>query len=253
MQPYTQAFYHTYEDESRHSAEQAVPILQELIAPRTVVDVGCGIGTWLSVFRQLGVSQAVGIDGDYIEREHLMIPGDAFVAHDLTKPLRLPPHLPQEFDLAVSLEVGEHLPERSASHFVGMLTSLAPVVAFSAAVPFQGGTHHINEQWPNYWAGLFGEHGYSTVDCLRPRLWNDPKIAYYYAQNMILYVRNDHLSRFPKLAGQVVQHDDRSLARIHPAKWLEANNPRRQLLRKILPAVPYAVKNAITSRFHGRS
>jgi SAM-dependent methyltransferase len=123
-----------------------VPTVLRLVQPEPVVDVGCGDGAWLSVFRELGVNHRFGLDGDYVDRRLLQIPQDQFSATDLSLPFRLP----CTFDLAVSLEVAEHLPPQSAEDFVDSLTRLAPVVLFSAAIPLQGGTHHLNEQWPDY-------------------------------------------------------------------------------------------------------
>ena len=71
------------------------------------------------------------------------------------------------------LEVAEHIPPECADIFVESLTwGLAPVIMFSAAVPGQGGTLHLNEQWPAYWASKFAQHGYVLIDCLRPQLWD---------------------------------------------------------------------------------
>jgi hypothetical protein len=59
------------------------------------------------------------------------------------------------FDLAICLEVAEHLPPEAAEGFIDSLTRLAPVVLFSAAITFQVGNQHLNGQWPDYWATLF--------------------------------------------------------------------------------------------------
>jgi len=41
-----------------------VPIVPEVIEAKSVVEVGCGGGTWLAVFRELGVRDIVGLAGD---------------------------------------------------------------------------------------------------------------------------------------------------------------------------------------------
>jgi SAM-dependent methyltransferase len=144
---YTSEFFRAKTEGSLRSARTVVPIVMELLKPGSVVDVGCGRGTWLSVFAEHGIADVVGVDGDYVDRRTLLIPPDRFVAHDLTTPLRL--H--RTFDLVVSLEVAEHLPVACAGEFVASLTSLGSAVLFSAAVPGQGGTHHVNERWQDYW------------------------------------------------------------------------------------------------------
>src|SRR5687768_2487400 len=141
---YSAAFFRTMSASARSSAEQVVPLMMELVQPRSVVDVGSAAGSWLSVFREHGVEDVLGIDGDYVRAETLEIPLDHFLAHDLAKPLRLS----RKFDLVVCLEVAEHLPRSRADSLVDDLAALGSTVLFSAAIPFQGGTHHVNEQWP---------------------------------------------------------------------------------------------------------
>jgi hypothetical protein len=161
--PYTNVFFDTIRGGSRRSAQVVVPIVLQMLHPKSVVDVGRGDGTWLSVFRELGIRETVGLDGDYVDRRQLQIPQDQFEATDLSSPFGLP----RTFDLAMSLEVAEHLPPQSAEGFVDCVTQLAPLVLFSAAIPRQGGTQHLNEQWPEYWAALFRARDYLPIDCIR--------------------------------------------------------------------------------------
>jgi SAM-dependent methyltransferase len=198
-QPYNRRFFADQRDESRESARAMVPILADLVEPASVADVGCGVGTWTSVFAERGLA-VTGFDGDYVDRGALLIPPDRFRAVDLTQPV---PDL-EPVDLAISLEVGEHLPESAAPQLVATLTGLAPVVAFGAAIPWQGGTSHINEQWQTWWAALFAQRGYVAVDALRDKVWDDQRIAPWYVQNTVLYVREGELANYPKLAGHRV-------------------------------------------------
>lgn len=209
---------------------------------RSVIDVGCGIGTWLQAFAKNGVERLQGVDGAYVKREQLLIPKKSFLAHDLTQPL---PSFAQ-FDLAMSVEVAEHLPADCAAQFVDSLCALAPAVLFSAAVPFQGGDDHINEQWPEYWAALFARRDYVVYDCIRPLVWNNADVAYYYAQNIFVYVKRSAIADY--LALNAHQPATGPLARIHPRRWLEANDAKRQRLPPLLRALPYSVSNAIKRR-----
>lgn len=203
---------------TRSSAEAIVPYIVDVIRPQSVVDVGCGPGTWLAVALETGVPRVLGIDGDWIDTDQLEIPVERFVRRDLVSD-RV--ELDERFDLAVSLEVAEHLPIERASAFVQDLVTLAPVVLFSAAVPCQGGTDHRNEQWPAYWERLFGEHDYIGVDCVRPRYWTDERVRYFYAQNAVLYVDKRRLNEFPGLNGAVgLGEPVRSL--VHPRLYLNA-------------------------------
>lgn len=193
-QPYDQAFYAEGREHAVTSARRMVPRILELVPARSVVDVGCGVGTWLSVFGAHGVSDIVGVDGTYVSGQ-LEIPAEQFIPRDLEQRLTLD----RGFELAMSLEVAEHLPATVASTFVASLCDLAPVVMFSAAVPSQGGVLHVNEQWPDYWAALFAEHGYECHDVLRREFWTDPEVSWWYAQNICMYATPAARARYPRL------------------------------------------------------
>lgn len=161
---------------------EVVPLVIDLVAPRSVIDVGCGLGTWLVVFEEEGITDIVGIDGEYVPHAQLSIAREKFIAADLTQPFRLP----RRFDLVVSLEVAEHLPEHAANTFVHTLTSLGDTILFSAAVPGQGGQNHLNEQWPEYWQEKFSAYGYHFYDVIREKIWNNDKVDVWYRQNTFL-------------------------------------------------------------------
>jgi len=207
---YTEKWYRQKRASKRIAAREVVALLQDLVAPKSVVDLGCGDGTWLSVFAE-SVSTYLGVDGDWIDRNQLQIPEDHFRVADLAQPFRLS----ETYDLAVSLEVAEHLPEAAADQFIQSLTSLAPVVLFSAAIPGQGGTHHINERWQHYWARLFRKYDFVPVDTLRDEIWSNEKVHSFYRQNMILYVNKKKLDDLHIGSTNVVENLQR-LSRVHP-------------------------------------
>jgi SAM-dependent methyltransferase len=163
-----------------------VPIILGLFHSQSVLDVGCGLGTWLSAFRQLGVADVIGIDGEYVDRDSLFIPRQLFRQHDLVAPL----DLKRTFELVLSLEVAEHLPESAADTFVESLVRHGDIIVFSAAIPGQIGTHHVNEQYPSYWTRKFGERSFELFDIIRPIVWHDPDVALCYKQNVLAFVRN---------------------------------------------------------------
>jgi SAM-dependent methyltransferase len=235
---YDTRFFEMWRDGSLASAREIVPIVMTLVAPRSVVDVGCGTGGWLSVFEQHGVMEVLGIDGEYVDRDSLLIDSSSFVAHDLSRPFPLE----RTFDLAVSLEVVEHLDESAAATFVDSLVQLAPVVLFSAAIPEQGGAHHRNEQWPDYWAGLFAGHGYVPFDSVRPRVWSSVAVEAWYAQNTLLYVRESEISRYPAFA-QETRPLPGALSLVHPRVFLGAleSAPDRLTTRQLVTALPRAL------------
>ncbi|MBI3839200.1 MAG: class I SAM-dependent methyltransferase [Planctomycetia bacterium] len=214
---YTDQFFAYHRDGSLKSAREVIPVVWQFVQPKSVVDVGCGIGTWLSEFKNAGVADCLGIDGDYVDRKQLMVEPDRFQARDLEKPL----NLDRRFDLAVSLEVAEHLPAASADTFIESLTRLSSVVLFSAAIPHQGGTNHINEQWPEYWQERFRRHGYVVVDCLRRLLWRNSNVMQWYRQNLLFYVDRTRLADYPQLASAFEKAGENPLLSIvHPEYYL---------------------------------
>lgn len=193
--PYQPEFFDGFTDDSRRSADAVVPIVKALVEPRSVVDVGCGMGTWLAAWRSAGVDDVLGLDGDYVRREQLQIPAERFRAADLASP----PALERRFDLATSLEVAEHLPPEASDAFVDALCRYAPAVLFGAAIPSQGGTHHVNERWQSDWMARFAARGYVAIDALRHRVWTDSRVSWWYAQNTLLYVEPALLAARPAL------------------------------------------------------
>lgn len=224
--PYTDEFYRNHREVSLRSARQIVPFVLRLVEPWSVVDVGCGLGTWLSVFREQGVTDVCGMDGDWVDRTKLVIPADRFLAADVCRPLPVD----RRFDLALSLEVAEHLPGECGAAFVGSLTRLAPLVLFSAAIPFQGGAGHINEQWPEYWVEHFRQSGYAVIDCIRRAIWNNAEVEWYYAQNTLLFARPDLIERSPTLRKELEGTATSQLSLVHPRKYLKAVAEMRQLV-----------------------
>ena len=215
---YTDRFFR--EDlQSRKSAERIVPFVIDLISPGSVIDVGCGAGDFLSVFLKEGITDILGIDGEWVGLKTIGIPVDQFSPADLEKPFSAG----RKFDLVISLEVAEHISEASADIFIDTLAGMGDVVLFSAAVPFQGGRNHINEKWPEYWASLFQERGYLCIDCLRAEFWNNPDVEFWYAQNMLFFIKEEKLKDFPRLAGKTGM----PLPLVHPGLYLKKCGKRR--------------------------
>jgi SAM-dependent methyltransferase len=240
MHGYDARFYAEGRRHAAHSARRIVPEVLGWLPVTSVVDVGCGVGSWLAAFAAAGVADVFGIDGDHVDRSALEIPVERFLATDLSRGVALD----RTFDLAMSVEVAEHLPPEAADRFVTSLCALAPVVMFSAAVPSQGGVHHLNEQWPDYWSEKFRDRGYACVDRVRSRFWSDPEVSWWYAQNLLLFVAASELARRPTLAGEVVRAP-RRLA--HPV-LVERNQHRHRLsvaLLEILEFVPPGTRTLV--------
>ena len=150
----------------------------------SVADVGCGTGVWLSEFKNLGC-KVHGYDGnEYYGLRN--IDENEFTQINLTKNCTIS----DTYDIAMSLEVAEHIPEEYSDNYLRILTGLSDVILFSAAIPFQMGQGHVNERYPSYWVMRFKEYGYECIDIIRERIWNETKILHYYKQNILLFVKS---------------------------------------------------------------
>ncbi|MBS3077430.1 methyltransferase domain-containing protein [Candidatus Pacearchaeota archaeon] len=205
------------------SAKVIAPIVLDILKSKSIVDVGCGEGEFLKVFSELGVRDFIGIDGPWVDKTRLEIPEKNFRMHNLEESL----NLNRKFDLVISLEVAEHLRPEKSKMFVKQLTKLGDNILFSAAIPFQGGTSHLNEQWQDYWANLFKKEGYVPMDYIRSKIWNNPEVAFWYSQNMLLYVKNNNKFQqaefinvvHPKLYTAKMEFYNKMKRLFLPVKW----------------------------------
>ena len=180
---YSSDFYEYIDTGSRASARVVSQLLLDEFPISSLLDVGSGHGSWVAEWLAAGVTDATAVDGDYVQLDQLAIPADRFVPHDLSTPLKLD----RRFDLVQSLEVAEHISAEQADIFIDNLVRHGDVILFSAAVPHQGGEHHVNEQPPEYWREKFAERGYAVFDWLRARIINNREVKAWYRFNSFIY------------------------------------------------------------------
>lgn len=184
-------YFHSELVHNTKAAEHFLPYLFKVIHPKTVVDVGCGLGTWLKVFKMNGTSEILGIDGSNVDQSKLAIDKNEFLVHDLTLPIQLN----KKFDLSICLEVAEHLPENKADILIETLTSSSNQILFSSALPFQGGQNHLNEKSFSYWVNKFNNKGFIVLDIFRNEIWNDENINWWYRQNIFFVKRSQEVQQ----------------------------------------------------------
>lgn len=164
-----------FQEEGRVSLEAAREVIPALLRSRalhTLIDIGCGVGTWVTTAHEHGLT-AVGVDlipMNWRQTPHI-------IQHDLIRGFPC-----TNWDIAICLEVAEHLPETSADRLVEGL-AMAGCVLFSAATPGQPGVDHVNCQPHEYWHDKFAQYGFT------PTHWGArfPTIADFYQRNMYLY------------------------------------------------------------------
>ncbi len=212
---YGAEFYDYINAGSRQSAREIIPLVRDAVRVESLLDVGAGQGAWAAEWMAAGVEDIAAVDGQYVDRRALLVPAARFHSHDLAQAL----DLGRRFDLVQSLEVAEHLAEDQAEQFVESLTAHGDVVLFSAAVPHQGGEHHVNEQLPEYWREKFARRGYSAFDWLRPRIRDNAGIEPWYRFNTVIYAnaRGETQLSDDVLAARVA--DDNPLAVGGSARW----------------------------------
>ena len=189
----------TYDDDffdyislgSRRSAALIAPLILKMYPARSVCDIGSGRGAWLVEWDQAGLSSYLGVDGDYVSIDNLMIPAEHFVTKDLTKEF----DLGRTFDLVTSLEVGEHIVPEATDTYVDNLCRHADAILFSAATPGQGGTFHVNEQRHDFWRQRFAARGYRAFDLVRPNVVSQKQIEPWYRYNTLFFARGAALGR----------------------------------------------------------
>lgn len=198
----------------------ALPLLLGTEKPRSLLDVGCGTGTWLKAALDFGVSDVFGIDGIELPDKQFLVPKSSFRRIDLSGGW----NLGKQFDLAISLEVAEHLPAAAARLLVKSLTAHSDKIIFSAACPGQEGDHHLNCQWPDYWQTLFNECGFWCEDSLRWRIWDEKDVEPWYRQNMFMAIKgSDQAGREPRIRRVV-----------HPSMFADAMPDLMEMRKSII-------------------
>lgn len=226
MARYDDTFFSYVNSGALRSARRILPMLLANLDIESVLDVGCGQGAWLSVWKELGVPLVAGIDGDYVDRSRLLCPREAFTAHDLAQPF----DLRRRFDLVQCLEVAEHLPASSAAALVESLVRHGEVVLFSAAPKGQGGDHHVNEQSYDYWRDLFSKHDYVAIDFPRRKMVSMSDVEPWYRYNIMLYVAKSRMATLPPEFEAFLIADSHGIEDISPLPY-----KLRKMLVRMLP------------------
>ncbi|MBU0791688.1 MAG: class I SAM-dependent methyltransferase [Gammaproteobacteria bacterium] len=124
----------------------------------SVIDWGCGCGFLLERLHGHGIIELMGIDGskevmEFWKKElppglvRKLVVGDIFDYG-----------VEDQYDLAVCMEVGEHVKEKDAGLLVYKIcNSSTKWIWWTAAQPGQGGTNHVNCQPISYWEDAFAE------------------------------------------------------------------------------------------------
>ncbi|HBD93756.1 MAG: hypothetical protein A2015_12525 [Spirochaetes bacterium GWF1_31_7] len=204
MIKYTNELYEITDAKTQVSAQIIVPLIVDLFKPQSVLDAGCGHGIWLNEFRKHGIEDTLGID---FSDDAIISDDETIISGDWSVPVEIN----RQFDMVLSLEVGEHIPENRADMYIDNLTRLSDVIIFSAAIPGQGGPGHVNERWPFYWQKKFNEKGFKGYDVIREAIWENDTIHPWYRQNIIIFIKEDS-----KYIANLPEHTEEIRSLVHP-------------------------------------
>ena len=214
------------------------------LLPQSVIDVGCGRGVWAAEWRRRGVAHCLGVDGEYVPRSTLLISEADFVCRDLTNAF----DLGRRFDLVQCLEVAEHVPSDSAAVLVDTLVRHGDVVIFSAAVPGQGGEHHVNEKPFKYWRTMFASRGYRMYDAVRPSLRGKHDIEPWYRYNAFVFASANGLSRLNPSVAVTCLEEGHTIPQFAPLSW-RARCLAMSLIPQPLTTAAARLKHRFANRF----
>lgn len=174
-----------------HSGNAAGPMADSIVrdlAPRSVVDIGCGTGNLLEALRVHGC-EVFGLEYAVAAVEACNRRGIPVRRMNLESDELV---LPRRYDVVCSIEVAEHLPEPCADRYVALLASAGESLVFTAAPPGQGGTDHVNEQPPDYWISRFAKHGLVHDAVLSEAWraeWQQAGVQWWFWRNIMVFRR----------------------------------------------------------------
>jgi len=149
----------------------------EKFSPVSVLDIGCGMGTYIRRFKEWGVEDVLGIERDDMGPEFL-VPGGLRL-HNLESVVSLD----RTFDLVICTEVIEHLALEYEDRVLDTIVRHASrLIVFSAAQPHQPGIGHVNLKPVSYWAERLRTRGWEILPF--------PSLSFRLAANFSWFKRN---------------------------------------------------------------
>jgi len=140
-----------------HLDEGVVDYMIQNYDIKTVVDIGCGPGGMVEMFKNKGL-EVIGLDGDYTVSRPDSIKENV-VIHDFAVG---PYKLDKVYDLAWTVEFVEHVEEKYMQNFIDVFKQCRYVI-MTHALPGQPGHHHVNCQHAGYWLNVMEKNGFEPL------------------------------------------------------------------------------------------
>jgi SAM-dependent methyltransferase len=236
--PYDALFYVYQREGSLRSAAAVLNAVSPILQYRSVLDIGCGAGAWLAAHRDLGITDFVGVDGNYVDRALLLFDQQSFFALNVAEPF----DLQRRFDIVQCLEVAEHIPSSASSILIDNIVRHGDLVLFSAAVPGQGGKDHVNEQPYEHWRDMFAARHYRLYDFVRPRIKADYAVEPWYRYNLMLFANDSIADGLPEPVQSTRIGDRAAIPDLSP--------PMERLRRGLLRCLPAAAVSGLAVLKH---
>ena len=190
---YKNKYYQRHRDLTLSSAKKIIQLFPNTFNPKSVLDIGCGTGEWMSLFKTKYPScNLVGIDGHWIKSDDLICKDIDLFNLDLSSDLASKV-FEKKYDLIICLETITDLTEQCGNNLIEKICKSSDICLFSSGTPVQTHTPHKNRQWQSYWRGLFEKNGFKVLDVIRPAIWNDNDVGAWYRQNCFLFVGSTSL------------------------------------------------------------
>ncbi len=243
---YDNNYFEFIERGSFASAMTLVPFINKLLNPQSIVDFGCGRGAWLKIWIESGVTDVIGVDGDYVLKNELHIDVRKFRVHHLEQPI----DLGRKFDLVTSFEVAEHLSADKSQSFVKTLTNHSNAILFSAATVGQGGENHINERSLESWRDMFAAHRYYPYDFLRPVFEKCSSVKPWYRYNTLLYLNSEGFKRYRSVKSLNKINKSFPIPIYSDWRWKLRSFFVRMMPRYLVDWVANRSSKIVTNKFH---
>jgi len=248
---YTVDFYESVNQRASETAKLVFEILNKYVRVNSIVDAGCGSGAWIRTALEEGLEKAYGLDltssidlinknsdfKEQLDSGRIELIERDFVSNPISE-------FPKA-DLAVCLEVLEHLPPSTAESLVARLTEASDFVIFSAAQPGQGGTYHINEQELRYWVDQFAKYDFEPFDPFREILSESNFVPRFYSLNMLLLVSKEALSAGDKIIDRTSLLD----VKVTDFQQLDKKSFLEKVRYKLIAILPVSTVTWLSKKF----
>ncbi len=186
---YNDKYYERHFAQYRKWENKIGEYLYEELKPNSVLDLGCGVGSYLEGFLNAGCKNLLGIELSFSDVEKYIVEDirSHIIEGDVTTSL----NLNRKFDCVISFEVGEHIAPYGTEKFIDNLILCSDrYIILTAAPPGQRGTGHINLRSKDFWIESIVSKGFlyreDLVEKYRVK-WKEFNVEKYILNNLMVF------------------------------------------------------------------